>query len=277
MTLMNLTLATGTSVAFELPPPAPERDHALFVLGIRKSGSTLFNRLAIAMARRYAVPWVDIGGGFFQKDVKAGDWIGDPAVGTLLQRGYMYGGFRTAYAHFRESEVYRTGRKVLLVRDPRDALVSQYFSTLKTHSLPSAEGGAGGAAEQLLKQREAAQQQTVDDYVLLNARSFRRTLEGYLPLLDDPLLEIYRYEDVIQAKEPWIRRMLKALDLPMHKGFIERLVTENDVQPSSEDTSKFIRKVTPGDHTEKLRAPTIEALDLIFAPVAQRFGYRSIR
>ena len=271
---VSLALQCGATVELDLPEPNPDRAEAIFVLGVRKSGSTLFNRLAIAMAKRYQVPWVDIGGGFFSRDLKATQWVEDPAVATLFKPGYMFGGFRTPYGHFRESAVYREGRKVLLVRDPRDALVSQYFSTLKTHSLPKLQQAAGGAAEQILRQREQAQSQTVDDYVLLNARSFRRTLESYLPLLDDPGMQVFRYEQVILNKAPWIRDTLKAIGLPMHKAFVDKLLAEHDVQPDAEDTSKFVRKVTPGDHQEKLRPATIEALNLIFADVARPFGYR---
>jgi len=271
---VSLALQCGATVEMDLPEPNPERADAIFVLGVRKSGSTLFNRLAMAMARRYQVPWVDIGGGFFARDLTAVQWVEDPAVATLFKPGYMYGGFRTSYGHFTASPVYREGRKVLLVRDPRDALVSQYFSALKTHSVPKPHQGSGGAAEQILRQREQAQGQTVDDYVLLNARSFRRTLEAYLPLLDDPGLRVFRYEQVILNKAPWIRDTLKAIGLPTHKGFIDKLLAEHDVRPEVEDTSNFVRKVTPGDHQDKLRPATIEALNLIFADVARPFGYR---
>ena len=269
-----LHLACGRQVEFKLPDPNPEFQRAVFVLGVRKSGSTLFNRLAMGMARRYAVPFVDVGGGFFSRDLKATQWVSDPEVAKLFRPGAIYGGFRTSYDHFTSSEVYRGAAKILLVRDPRDALVSQYFSTLKTHSLPKLQQGGGGAAELLLKQRAEAATLSVDDYVLLNARAFLRTLQGYLPLLDDPSLTLFHYEDVVMKKEPWIHKMLDAMGLPRHKGFIQRMLDNHDIQPSTENTSEFVRKVTPGDHREKLRAPTIEALNLIFGDVGRRFGYK---
>jgi hypothetical protein len=271
---LTLSLQCGATVRMPLPEPPADDAPTVFVLGVRKSGSTLFNRLASTMARRYQRPALDVGGGFFAQDLKFADWAEDPAVAQVFQPGVIYLGFRAPYARFRELPVYPQARKLLLVRDPRDALVSEYFSTLRTHSVPVAARQAAGAAEQVLARRELARQQSVDDYVLLNARSFKRTLESYLPLLDDLGLSLFRYEEVVGDKGPWIRSLLQQMALPEHEPFIERLLRENDLQPPVEDPGHFVRRVTPGDHAEKLRPPTIEALNLIFADVMRPFGYR---
>jgi hypothetical protein len=271
---VSLTLACGRTATFEMPETLDPEREAIFVLGVRKSGSTLLNRLAIAFAKRYKLPFVDIGGGFFSQDLKVAQWVNDPVVAELFKPGYMYGGFRATYDHFLPSPAFQNARKILLVRDPRDALVSQYFSTIKTHSVPAATQGEGGAAAQLLKQRAEASTMTIDDYVIMNARAFKRTLEGYLPLLGDPKLKLFRYEDVIQDKGPWIRKMLDGMGLPKHKDFIERMVVAHDIRPKTEDSTQFIRKVTPGDHAEKLKPVTIEALTLIFQDIGHQFGYK---
>jgi len=274
MEALKLVLKGGREVEIDVPAASGEKDYAIFVLGVRKSGSTLLNKIWTKSARRMSMPFVDIGGGLFKKDVRAGQWADDPGIASAFKPGYVYGGFRSAYLHFEQSPVYKSAKKVLLVRDPRDALVSQYFSTLKTHSLPPESSGPGGASDQLLRQREAAQGMSVDDYVLMNARSFRRTLQEYVPLLDDPELQVFRYEDIILDKGPWIHKMLKHTGLPAPKNFIEHLTNEFNVVPTVENPNQFVRKVTPGDHREKLKKPTIEALNLIFGDVAAHFGYK---
>lgn len=271
---MKIVLASGREVELEVPAATSDKDYAIFILGVRKSGSTLLNRIWLKSARRMGMPFLDMAGGLFNKDVRAGQWANDPAIASVFQPGYVYGGFRTPYLHFSESPAFKSAKKILLVRDPRDALVSQYFSTLKTHALPAEGGAAGGASEQLLRQREAAKSMSIDDYVLLNARSFRRTLLEYVPLLDDPNLKLFKYEDVILEKALWIQKMLRHAELPAPAPFIERLVAEVDVVPSVENQNQFVRKVTPGDHKEKLKFSTIEALTLIFAESAAKFGYR---
>jgi hypothetical protein len=273
-TSFKVKLKSGREVEFEVPVGNAELDHAIFVLGVRKSGSTVMNRIWMKAAKRLQVPFVDVGGTLFKQDIKASGWADDPAIAEIFRPGYVYGGFRSSYAHFSKSPVFMNAKKILLVRDPRDALVSQYFSTLKTHSLPQQNTGPGGAADQLLKQREAAKNMSIDDYVLMNARSFRNTLQEYAPLLEDPNLKVFHYEDVILEKGPWIHQMLKFAGLPAPKQFIERVAEEFNVVPSTENPNNFIRKVTPGDHAEKLRKSTIEALNLIFGELAQKFGYR---
>jgi hypothetical protein len=46
-----------------------------------------------------------------------------------------------------------------------------------------------------------------------------------------------------------------------------------DVVPDSEDKKAFIRKVLPGDHTEKLNSATIRALNYALESSMQAFGY----
>ena len=220
------------------------------------------------------MPYIDVAGGMFRQDLKASQWMNDPAVLQLFRAGRMHGGFRTPHTRFMESPVYRAARKILLVRDPRDALVSQYFSILSTHSSPAVNHGKGGATEQLLMQRARAALQSIDDYVLQNARSFLETMRQYVPLLQDEQLTLFRYEDVILDKEPWLRRLLEIAEMPLERPFIDGVMQRVDIMPASEDPSRFIRKVVPGDHLVKLRRATIESLNLVFADVADVFGYR---
>jgi predicted HAD superfamily phosphohydrolase len=45
------------------------------------------------------------------------------------------------------------------------------------------------------------------------------------------------------------------------------------VMPAEENPAQFVRRVTPGDHLEKLDAATIAALDDILHEELRRFGY----
>jgi hypothetical protein len=56
---------------------------------------------------------------------------------------------------------------------------------------------------------------------------------------------------------------------------IARLLAEVDVRPAAENAHAFIRKVTPGDHAEKLSPETIEFLNRELADVLTAFGYVS--
>src|SRR5581483_992537 len=108
--------------------------------------------------------------------------------------GNVYGGFRNYPSGFEQNRFFREGKKVLLVRDPRDALVSEYFSSAYSHSLPST-GGEDGAKADLLNQRRQALATPIEESVLEHAKSMRRTVAEYLPLARDPNTLVLRYED----------------------------------------------------------------------------------
>ena len=126
MQTRQITLATGRSLAFEVAATA--QPDAYFVLGIRKCGSSLLNSMLTDLGRLNGHPFVDVGGGFFAADVPEQDWRHDPAVLRALAGGTVYGGFRSMPLVFAQSPLYLRSRKILLVRDPRDALVSEYYS-----------------------------------------------------------------------------------------------------------------------------------------------------
>lgn len=46
-----------------------------------------------------------------------------------------------------------------------------------------------------------------------------------------------------------------------------------DRRPAQERPDKHVRRVTPGDHREKLQPATIARLNEAFGDVLERFGY----
>ena len=56
----------------------------------------------------------------------------------FLDRGYCYGGFRFLPESF-EIPILGQVKSLLLVRDPRDMLVSHYFSTRSSHPAPGSK------------------------------------------------------------------------------------------------------------------------------------------
>jgi len=255
--------------------PAPHPAHAAsFVLGVRKCGSSIMNSMVMALARREGVGFLDIGGLFFKQDIAEGDWCADPAIRGLLTPGLCHGGFRTMPAGFLGDPVFTSGRKILLLRDPRDALVSEYFSIAYTHKLPR-EAEPGGMRDYLLAEREAALAMELESFVLRRAAALNATMLGYRPMLRDKLTRIFFYEDVILQKRQWL------LDIAAHflwqpppERALAHILSWADVVPATEAPRKFIRRVRPGDHREKLRPGVIGRLNQMLEPAMGVFGYR---
>jgi hypothetical protein len=268
----QVVLAEGRSVTFQIGTFAQE--DAYFVLGIRKCGSSIMHSMMHDLARLNRHPFVDVGGMFFAANVPEQDWRHDARVLAMLAPGNVYGGFRAMPIVFSASELYRKSRKILLVRDPRDALVSEYFSISYSHGLPAAEAGPGGAREEFVTLRQAALATSIEAMVLERAPLLNRTFLEYADAAADPLTRVFRYEDVILNKRPWLADM--ASHFGWHTGspnFVEGMMGWADKVPAQENNREFIRKVVPGDHRNKLSPEVIAQLNRLLQPAMDLFGY----
>jgi hypothetical protein len=246
-----------------------EGQPAFFAFGVRKSGSSVMNQMVSALAKMNRVNYVDVAGQLFAKGVGVSAWQNDAAVGGLLHGGNLYGGFRNAPLGIVQHPLVRASRKVLLVRDPRDALVSEYFSNAYSHSIPK----DGETRELMLAQRDAALRASVGDYVKCMAPALRETLREYAGFLDTPGMRLYLYEQAIMDKRWFLQDLCAHFGWTVSEVQLGQILGWADVRPDQENPTKFIRKVTPGDHREKLDQATIESLNEIFAEELLRFGY----
>lgn len=256
-------------------PAQPAGKHqAVFVLGMKKCGSSLFNTIVQRLCAANGAGYLSLPDQSFQQNFHFVQLGTSPEFASLFRDGWIYGGFRQLPPFLSELGFFQRRPKLLLVRDPRDALVSEYFSVAFSHSLPPASTAAdGGVREGLLRRREAAREQTVDAFALQSSRSYARQLEPLLRLKDDPLLTVYRYEDVVLEKRPWITDLAKRLNLALPQPLLESILTAVDVVPSEERPTAFVRRVVPGDHLEKLAPATIEELNSRFSEFLHAFGY----
>lgn len=255
---IDFDLAEGTT------PP-------LFIFGIRKSGSSIMNSMMNAVAKFSGQEVVDIAGTMFKAGVPVDVWRKDPGLGALFVPGNIYGGFRNAPSAAFETPGFAAARGILLVRDPRDALSSEYFSNAYTHSLPA----EGAARDQMLAEREKALAASIEDFARKNAPRFRVTMREYLPLLTHPGFRVYRYEQAIMDKAWFLRDAADFLGLAVTDAQIGLILGWADVKPDAERPDQFIRKVTPGDHKTKFSPALIAELDALFAEELRLYGYAS--
>lgn len=265
MGITTLLKTTDGQVAeIELSPPADIE--SFFVFCLHKSGSSLLNAMLNEICRLAGVPSFRPQELAFKHGFDVDSW--DPEIQSLFKRdGYCYAGFRSFPPYLDDFDL--TGfKKVLLVRDPRDILVSLYFSEKKSHPIPKGELG-----EQLSAWREEVANMTVDQHALRTAENIRNNFERYTDHVIDDNSKVFRYEDVIFEKRQWLEEVLDYVQLNVSKKEIHRIADKHDIRPDKEDASQHIRRVTPGDHKEKLQPETIGKLNGIFAEQLDRFGY----
>ena len=263
-------LANGRSVAFDVN--LDSRDPAYFVLGIRKCGSSVVNsmcRMMAAMNHRHYVA-TDV---FFEANVREKDWTNDPAVCELLHPGNIYGGFRTMPAAIAAHHIFRESAKFLMVRDPRDALVSEYFSMAYSHPVPERTDAGSAVTNMMQRLRQTALSSGRDAMVLRRAPLMCNSFLEYVDVARSPGTITVKYEDYIFRKPELIRMLADHFRMAINADQVNLILSEFDKRPDTEDPKAFIRRVTPGDHLEKLAPATIAKLNQILKPAMEAFGY----
>lgn len=242
-----------------------------FVFGIHKCGSSLMHKMVRGVCEQAGIPFLDVPGTAGKEGMSGGEWARDPDLVPLFTRHRVFLGFRFFPAVLLEPELrIREKRFVLLVRDPRDALVSQYFSfggKHRSHALPPK-----GAEKRLANIQRTAHME-IDEYVLFVARKHLKKMVEYREHLDFGLGMVRRYEDVFFDKLSFLREIFEHFGLAVDDAVLVDVAGKHDIRPSIEDPTKHIRKGTPGDYAEKLKQETIVELNKIFGEVASAFGY----
>jgi hypothetical protein len=271
VTEITVNLASGHQIPFVVDTDSS--GPAYFALGIRKCGSSLFHKLVIQLAKMNNRTFVDVAERYFKSNIVSKDWIKDPANCAILYGGNVYCGFREMPATFQDAPLYREGKKILMVRDPRDALVSEYFSNAYSHGIPQRQQDAADITNLLEKLRREALHTPIDEWVVERAGSLRSAFLGYVDELGSNSMTVVKYEEYIFKKPELIRLRARNFDMRVNDAQITQIMGWADVRPEQEVPTQFIRRVTPGDHRDKLRPDTIGKLNRILKPAMDAFCY----
>ncbi len=251
-------------ITLEVPPTSASLP-SFFVFSLHKAGSVLQDKVIEDICRALAVPSISVPKSAFGQGVKD-NFSPEAFEGIFNPSGYCYYGFRYL-PFYLDGIALNQYKKLLLIRDPRDMLVSYYFSVKKSHPIPG-----GDVGKNLLEQRQALQNVDIDKFVLERAAQFSGTFARY-DQIDDENLALFRYEDIVFEKERWIKSILAFLEVELDEATIAEIVKKHDIFPDQENSSSHIRKVSPGDHKEKLQPETIEQLNEILLPILQQHRY----
>jgi Sulfotransferase domain len=271
MAEIEIRLAIGRHSRFEIDIGLD--GPAFFVLSARKCGSTLINNIAEALAKANRLRYVAVADQFFAENVRVTDYRRDPALLDLLRPGNVYGGFRDMPLAFLESELFLTSPKLLFVRDPRDALVSEFFSLAYSHPIPPPSAEGDDVTQLMQGQRAATLLAGIDASVIERGRMLAGTMLQYAPIVGLPSTVVLKYEDYIFRKGDLISLIARWFGWYVDDQLTRLILEWADVRPQREDPAAFIRRVTPGDHREKLRPATINTINATLRPAMELFGY----
>ncbi|MEO7168527.1 MAG: sulfotransferase domain-containing protein [Spartobacteria bacterium] len=177
---------------------------------------------------------------------------------------------------------------ILHLRDPRDVLTSMFYSYCYMHA---------GEIEADTGYRREVAEAGIDRFVLdmvgapfydyrgdygIGSRYKQHVgtvLDRYQRYLDEllsrPNTLTVSYEEMVLSFPSWLGKIVSAFDLadPAETQAVVAARHANSVAAGEEDVWSHKRKVTPGDHREKLQSETIRELDRIFGPILAQLGY----
>ena len=184
-------------------------------------------------------------------------------------KGYVYSVFGGFIGNIDQINEYKV---LLTIRDPRDIVVSAYYSFGISHGIPFDEK----KSQDFMQLRENAQKLSIDDFALYYAQE---VLETYIKYIDGfkengIIPRVIRYEEMVSDYETWLTSIEDACSLNMSDSLKSELLKEKSTRRNQqEDTNSHRRKGIAGDYLEKLEAQTIEELNLKFKPVLDYFNY----
>ncbi len=255
---------------FTLPPTKSPATPSVYVFSLPKAGSVLLDNIMRGLSEQVGVTYVSLMGEFFKLGLAEQD-VPSTTSNVFADNGYCFGGFR-AFPKTFEIPNLSTRKSIFLLRDPRDMLVSHYFSMRSSHPDP---GKILTTSRQSLQRRDKALVMNVDEYALDLASYYLRQLSRYIDVFKDhpENFTVFRYEDVIFEKRAWVADICRALNWNVSERARNKIADKNDVVPSAENEAQHIRQVTPGDGMRKLQPVTIERLNELFEPQLTYFGY----
>ncbi len=268
----------GKIASLEMPETKSDKP-SVFLVGIKKGGSTLLAKVMRDLAPFCERPLFEYSKIVFERGLP-GSLAVDDMDRAFQKRGYVFGVFRwlpeNDLLHLNpkvrkddKKQMARDPNFVLMIRDPRDALVSLYYSDAKSHPLPK----EGELRKKFLEKREQLKHEDIDRYVLRQAPHFLRHFYRTLQITTLSNATIIRYEDIIYDKPALVRAVAEAMEADVNDKKIAEIARKHDIIPTAETEQAHIRQVHPKNYKAKLQGETIERLNEEFRVVLDSFGY----
>jgi len=160
---------------------------------------------------------------------------------------------------------------ILHLRDPRDVLVSKYYSRAYSH--PRIVGVFNPSDFQRQRWRDEG----IDRFVLGSAEGLYRRYQQYCDhMLHRPGIIFVRYEEMVSHFDKWLKKIIKPFGIKDEKKVVVALTKKYGhifTEKRRENIQAHIRRVTPHDYLNKLKPETIHNLNIIFKDILTKLDY----
>ena len=184
--------------------------------------------------------------------------------------GYVYTPFGGVLRGIEDLENYAV---VLMVRDPRDILVSEYYSIAFSHSRPAKNSNKDA---RFTARRTYARGVDINEYVRNRCTTVASVFDDYRKYLLDPYKHVHitKYEKMISDFRCWLRELVDYCELPVDPLLFEKLVqNQSKKAPTKERPTHQKRSGKSGDYQRKLDKETIAYINDVLAVNLRYFKY----
>ncbi len=246
------------------------KDRSVLLFGLHRGGSSIAARLLQILLGGAGYRVVDDGERYYNAGYVADD-IPQSVFQALESSGVCYGPFREYPVTMHLADISALTR-IIVVRDPRDCLVSAYFAWQGLHD----SADRLRKLDQLPTQRDAID--SVDDYCIRNAYHVRDRIESLrLLCLHYPDTLVFRYEDIFVDPARWLHVLIGKLGVEVPTASVDQARIEAVFEPAFEDPKRHRRQGRPGDHHRKLSRQTCLHLTEVFEKQLTFFAYDGVR
>jgi hypothetical protein len=243
---------------------------SLYFYSLHKSASTLLSRLVLPN-----VKWLEHRD--FALEIYNGVSHADCEI-KFSRAGYVYGPIRISTVP--SSPVWELLVKpttsldfvkdktaIFFIRDPRDILVSAYYSFGYSHPLSKVD-----AIRKIEEHnRSLITSMKLDEYAISFAHKQVKDFETIYQMTQNcKNCTILRYEDMINNFSAFDRQLRQFINI--ESKIIEKIYSQSRPR-RQEDPRSHRRSGQVGGFRQKLTQPTVEALNLVLEETLSRFGY----
>lgn len=263
-----------------------------FLMAPYKAGSTMLFLYTKSICRLLNVSYVDYPQHIWEKgDDLQGGYYATPLVDGMLSEPLVYVGNRQAVQTL-SPLVQARMNCTMMIRDPRDCLVSMYYSFLQSHTVPNIH--KQNPVRQTIAKLNIIEPRVfpdINDYVLENAEWYKQIINNMFVFgKQTHKFSVIRYEDFIRDKAKLCnylyaqvknlnifhresnltmrgRRPVSYIPTIFHSFAMRIIAKREDKIPLTENPRVHVRKAVPGDHLDKLKGDTIRQLDKIYSDI----------
>ncbi|MBF2086428.1 sulfotransferase domain-containing protein [Thermoleptolyngbya sp. C42_A2020_037] len=282
-------------------------DRPILIYTVHKAASMFLHRLTRQIARELEMEYFTINNkaaGY--QEVKELSWNGFiQKYLSQAEKRACFGPIRSLEAMPSIPEGVADFSIILHLRDPRDVLVSSFFSNAFSHPVNPAIFNPDEAARQEWIERG------IDAFVIERSPVVIDRYNYVIAnLLGRENVLFLKYEDMVLNYQEWLAKFLSVFIAPepnvpteiQPKGLLALLeklplvqrkerspsptfstlyqelfeAHKTDFQVEDEDVYRHKRQVLPGDHTRKLQPETIAVLNEKFAEILNALGYEPV-